>query len=259
MMTNSNNYELDYHSVYKLLKNGNNWNSNSYGDYDDYSSPFFDKDKLRVIKDLILQQQLNKAAAKNQPAETTTKQFDELDAHELRQIAADLTGKQADLAVELSKVNARLLVVDTEETRLKFHERHGDKVYRYRRLLSSARRLEGLVKFGPVTSQTVKDQPSLFVVRVDRLLVNSDTKDVQPSTLITHQVVISEPASTFDSKVNEEIFSYCDGTPLNHDYWVRWERRVGYMLADHTTILEDILSRPVGETDNAAPIRKLTL
>lgn len=174
-------------------------------------------------------------------------------------MVADLTSKQTDLAAEVAKVTARLLVVDTEETRLKFHERHGDKVYRYRRLLSSARRLEGLVKFGPVTSQTVEGQPSLFVVRVARLLVNSDTKDEQPSTLITHQVVISEPASTFDSKVNEEVFSYCDGTPLNHNYWVRWERRVGYMLADHTTILEDILSRPVGEPDNATPIRKLTL
>lgn len=76
MMPNSGNYELDYNSIYKTLKNGNNWNSNGYDDYDDYSSPFFDKDKLRVIKDLVLQQQLNKAAAKNRPVETTTKQFD---------------------------------------------------------------------------------------------------------------------------------------------------------------------------------------
>lgn len=259
MNPNTDDYELDYNSIYKMLKNTNSWNSNGYDDYDDYSSPFFDRDKLRTIKELIMQQQLNKAAAKNQPTETTTKTFDQLGADELRQMLADLNSKQTDLAAELSKVSARLLIVDTQQTRLKFHERHGDKVYRYRRLLSSARRLEGLVKFGPVSSQMVEGCPSLFVVRVARLLVNSDVGGDQPPTLITHQVVISEPASTFDRKVNEEIFSYCDGTPLNPNYWIRWERRVGYMLADHSTILEDILSRPVGESDSTAPIRKLTL
>lgn len=257
---NSSNSAQDFIRVYKQLKKNSSWcNSDDYDDYDDYANPFFDKDKLRVIEDLILQQQLNKAAVKNRPAETTTKPFDQLGAAELKQMVVDLANKQIDLAAEVAKVTERLQVVDTEETRLKFHERHGGKVYRYRRLLPSARRLEGLVKFGSVTSQMVEGQPSLFGVQVARLLVSSDTKGEQPPTLITHQVIISEPASTFDSKVNEEVFSYCDGTPLNHAYWVRWERRVGYMLADHTTILEDILSRPAGETDNPTPIRKLTL
>lgn len=255
MTLTDNNYEIDYDSVFKAI--GGKWNSSSYVDDYDYTSPFVDNGKMKVIMDLLERQRMKKAMASNNEV-AAERTFEQLTSHELHHKHQELKEALSKLNEELTKVATRLRVVAAEENRVRFDERHGGKIYRFRKLLHTAHRLEGLVKFGPVTSIERGDQPVIFEVHVSQLVVKSD-KDGHVVSLETAPIVVSTDADHFDAHVNAAVFSYCDSKPLDAKHWDRWERRLGYLLEDHSTILDDVLNRPLNEPDDGRPSRKLTL